>query len=156
MSTPRVYRIGVIGAGVCDETIGRMAEEVGHHIGRRGGLLLCGGLGGVMEAAARGAKKAGGTTIGILPGENARDANPHIDIPIVTGMGEARNVIIVRTADAVIAISGGPGTLSEIAFCLKLGVPLVGLKTWDIGSSMHHVATASEAVDLVYRLLEKR
>ena len=154
MNIQRSRRIGVIGAGECDDTIGRMAEEVGRHIARRGALLICGGRGGVMEAAAKGAKREGGTTVGILPGASAREANPYIDIPVVTGMGEARNVMIVRTAEVVIAISGGPGTLSEIAFCLKLGVPLVGIKTWDVDSDIYHVETAAEAVDMAFQLIE--
>jgi uncharacterized protein (TIGR00725 family) len=139
---------------VCDDDIRSIAEKVGQHIARRGGLLICGGMGGVMEAAARGAKSAGGTTIGIVPGRSAADTNPYIDIPIVTGMGEARNVILVRTAEVVIAVSGGPGTLSEIAFCLKLGVPVVGIKTWEIDPAIHHVETPEDAVDLAFRLLE--
>ena len=154
MKIQKSRRIGVIGAGECGDEILRFAEEVGQKVAGRGGLLICGGLGGVMEAAAKGAKKAGGTTIGILPGTTAHDANPYIDIPIVTGMGEAQNVIIVRTAEVVIAVSGGPGTLSEIAFCLKLGVPVVGIKTWEIDPAIHHVETPEEAVDLAFRLIE--
>ncbi|MFQ6092638.1 MAG: TIGR00725 family protein [bacterium] len=154
MAAKRLHRIGVIGAGECPEEIGRMAEEVGRHIALRGAVLICGGLGGVMEAAARGAKQAGGTTVGILPGPNAQEANPHIDIPVVTGMGEARNLMIVRTAEVVIAIAGGPGTLSEIAFCLKLGVPVVGIETWEVDPAIHRAGTAEEAVDLALRLID--
>lgn len=149
------YRIGVIGAGECADEIRRMAEDVGRCIAERGAILVCGGMGGVMEAAAKGAKEAGGTTVGILPGLDAHAANAYIDIPIVTGMGEARNVIIVRTADAVIAVSGGHGTLSEIAFCLKLRVPLVGIQTWNVEPSVCRADTAEEAVDLAFRLIEK-
>ena len=154
MSSQRIHRIGVIGAGECSRQIQQMAEEVGQRIAQRGAVLVCGGLGGVMEAAAKGAKEAGGTTVGILPGSNAQDANPYIDVPIVTGMGEARNVMIVRTAEAVIAISGGPGTLSEIAFCLKLRVPVVGLKTWKIDPRIHQIETPEAAVNLAFRLIE--
>jgi len=115
--------------------------------------LVCGGLGGVMEAACRGAKSQGGLTIGVLPGLSGYEANPYVDIPIVTGLGEARNVIVVRTAQAVIAVDGEYGTLSEIAYALKLGIPIVGLDTWQLAkggrlvSVIVEAATPSEAVD---------
>lgn len=109
-----------------------MAEQVGRLIARRGAVLVCGGRGGVMAAACRGAKAEGGTTVGILPGIDRREANAFVDIPIVTGLGEARNAIVVRTADAVIAVSGGYGTLSEIGLALKMGRPVVGLGTWEL------------------------
>jgi uncharacterized protein (TIGR00725 family) len=108
------------------------AGAVGREIARRGAVLICGGLGGVMECACRGARSVGGTTIGVLPGTDACDANEYVDIPIVTGMGQARNAIIVQTADAIIAIGGGYGTLSEIALALRLDKPLVGLGTWSM------------------------
>jgi uncharacterized protein (TIGR00725 family) len=95
-------------------------------------VLVTGGLGGVMEAACRGARKAGGTTIGILPGTDRSAANPHVSVAIATGLGEARNALVVRSADAVIAIGGAYGTLSEIAFALKAGKRVVGLGTWEI------------------------
>jgi uncharacterized protein (TIGR00725 family) len=115
-------------------------------------VLICGGRGGVMETACRGAKSAGGLTIGILPGTNPRKANPYVDIPIVTGIGEARNAIITRTAQAVIAIGGSYGTLSEIAFALSFGTPIVGLGTWEVQREGHpdapieYAATPEEAV----------
>jgi uncharacterized protein (TIGR00725 family) len=93
---------------------------------------VCGGLGGVMEAACRGAKDAGGTTVGILPGTDRAAANPFVDVAVATGLGEARNALVVRAADAVIAIGGGYGTLSEIALALKAGKRVVGLETWDV------------------------
>lgn len=124
--------VAVIGAGRCSAEVAALAEAVGRELGQRGAVVVCGGLGGVMEAACRGAKSAGGVTVGILPGTARRDANPHVDIPIVTGMGEARNVLVVRSAQAVIAISGEYGTLSEIAHALKLGIPVVGLRTWQL------------------------
>lgn len=120
-------RIGVVGSGQCSDAVYALAEAVGQGIAERGGLLICGGLGGVMEGASKGAKDAGGITIGILPGVSADEANPYIDIPIVTGMSLARNLIIVRSSQAIIAIEGGYGTLSEVAFALQLGVPLIGL-----------------------------
>jgi len=156
MSAKSKYRIGIIGAGECPRDIEQIAENVGKQIGDRGAILVCGGMGGVMEAAARGAHEAGGTTVGILPGFDVQDANPYIDIPIVTGMSEARNIIIVRSSDAVIAVSGGHGTLSEIAFCLKLGVPLIGIQSWNVDSALQSVDTPEEAVDLAFRLIENR
>jgi len=124
--------IGVIGAASADAATLKSAEAIGRLIGKRRALLLCGGLGGVMEAAARGAKAVGGTTIGILPQSDRDSANPYIDIPIATGFSEGRNVIIARAADALIAVGGEYGTLSEIAFALKMGKKVVGLRTWDI------------------------
>ncbi len=125
--TTRPVRITVVGAGRCDQATASIAERVGSEIARRGGVLICGGLGGVMEAAARGAKAAGGLTIGILPGDRADDANPHIDIPIATDMGHARNVVNVRAADAVVGVGGSYGTISEIALALKMGIPVVAV-----------------------------
>lgn len=110
----------------------RIAEDIGRLIARRNAILVCGGLGGVMEAATKGAKDEGGITVGILPQEHKKGANPYIDIPVATGFGEGRNVIIIRTADALIAVGGEYGTLSEIAFALKMGKPVVGINTWDI------------------------
>jgi uncharacterized protein (TIGR00725 family) len=103
-----------------------------------------------MEAACRGAKSASGTTIGILPGFNKSDSNRFVDIPIVTGMADARNLIIVRTADAVIAINGEFGTLSELSFCLKFNVPVVGLKTWDVAPAIISAQSAQEAVNKAF------
>ena len=127
----QVY-VAVIGSARADAEISALAEDVGREIARQGAILVCGGRGGVMEAACRGAKAAGGTTVGILPGTDRREANAYVDIPIVTGMGEARNAIVVRSADAVIAVSGGHGTLSEIGLALKMGRPVVGLRTWEL------------------------
>jgi len=109
-----------------------MAEEVGRRLAAEGATLICGGLGGVMEAACRGAKSANGLTIGILPGDDRRAANRYVDIPIVTGMGYARNVMVARSAQAVIAIDGGYGTLSEMAHALQSGIPVIGLGTWSL------------------------
>jgi uncharacterized protein (TIGR00725 family) len=124
--------VAIIGSASADAEIAALAEEVGREIARRGAILVCGGRGGVMEAACRGAKAAGGTTVGILPGTDRREANAYVDIPVVTGIGEARNAIVVRSADAVIAVSGGYGTLSEIGLALKMGRPVVGLRTWEL------------------------
>lgn len=122
--------IGVIGMdGEISEDIRKIAEEVGREIAKRDAILVCGGKGGVMEAAARGAKQNGGITIGILPGKFRSEANPYIDIAIPTGIGRARNLIVVNSSDVVIAISGGPGTLSEIGLALAEGKPVIAIKT---------------------------
>ena len=120
--------IGVIGAGLCDAATAELAVQVGREIARRGGLLVCGGLGGVMAAAARGAKEAGGQTIGILPGPSVEEANPYIDFPIATNMGQARNAVLIQTSHVLVAISGGYGTLSEIAMALKIGKKVVAIQ----------------------------
>lgn len=109
-----------------------MAEEVGRQLAQQGVILVCGGLGGVMEAACRGAAAEGGTTIGILPGDSPRAANAYVQIPIVTGVGYARNLSVVKSAQAVIAVGGSYGTLSEIAYALQSGIPVIGLNTWSL------------------------
>lgn len=148
-------QIGVIGAGQCSLEIERLAEEVGREIAKKKALLICGGLGGVMEASARGAKKEGGVTIGILPGFSFEDANPFIDIPIVTGLSHARNVLVVRSSQAIIAVEGGYGTLSEIAIALKLRKPVVGLRTWDVSKKIVTVETPEDAVKQAISLIKK-
>lgn len=137
--------IGVIGAGECSREDYKLAYEVGRQIARRGAMLVCGGLGGIMEAVSHGARDEGGTTVGILPGSKKEDANKYIDIPIVTNAGHMRNVIIVNTADAIIAVTGNYGTLSEIAIALKLNKRVIGLKTWEI-EGVVPVNTAIDAV----------
>jgi uncharacterized protein (TIGR00725 family) len=154
--------VAVIGSGHCDEGVAARAEEVGREIARRGAVLVCGGRSGVMEAACRGAKAEGGTTVGILPGTDRREANAHVDIPIVTGLGEARNAIVVRTADAVVAVSGGYGTLSEIGLALKMGRPVVGLGTWELSQgdellpAVTRASTPDQAVDLAMAMAGER
>ena len=144
--------IGVIGTSQANNEELKIAEEVGKEIAKKNGVLVCGGEGGVMEAACKGAKSAGGLTIGIIPGFGARDANPYVDVPIVTGMSHARNIIVVRTSNAIIAIGGGYGTLSEIAFAIRLGVPIIGLNTWEVSSEIKSVTTPKEAVDMAFDL----
>ncbi len=122
--------IAVIGGNSTTPEVDDLAERVGAELARKGAIVACGGLSGVMEAVCRGAKAAGGTTIGILPGSNPRDANPWVDIPICTGMGYARNVIVVHTGRAVIAVDGAYGTMSEIGHALGSSIPVVGLDTW--------------------------
>jgi len=127
--------IAVIGGSQCSPQEARLAEEVGRELARRGAALVCGGLSGVMEAACRGASSEGGVTIGILPGESRQAANPYVQIPIVTGIGYARNVAVVKSAQAVIAISGSYGTLSEISHALQNGIPVIGLNTWSLSKN---------------------
>jgi uncharacterized protein (TIGR00725 family) len=124
--------IGVVGAGDAPPGLTATAEAVGAEIAKAGAVVVCGGLDGVMAAACRGATMAGGTTIGILPGANRVEANEWVSIAIPTGLGEARNVLVVRASDALIAIGGEYGTLSEVAFGLKLGLPVVGIATWGL------------------------
>jgi uncharacterized protein (TIGR00725 family) len=121
---------------------------VGRELGGRGAVLVCGGLGGVMEAACRGAKEAGGTTVGILPGMDRAAANPYVDVAVPTGLGEARNALVVRAADALVAVGGGYGTLSEIALALKAGKRVVGLGTWDV-EGVEAAGSPAEAVETV-------
>ena len=125
----------------------RLAEEVGRLIARAGAALVCGGMGGVMEAACRGAKSEGGLTIGILPGPDRGGANSCVDIAIATGLGEARNLAIIRTSDVLVAVGGSYGTLSEIGFALKMGKRVVGLRTWDI-EGVTPAATPAQALRL--------
>jgi uncharacterized protein (TIGR00725 family) len=145
--------IGVIGESATDSLEARQAYTVGRLIAQNGATLICGGLFGVMEAAARGAKSSDGMTIGILPGASREDANKFIDIALPTGLGEARNVIIARASDALIAVGGSYGTLSEIAFALKFGKPVISLDSWKIArqgddrSHVIHVSTPEEAVE---------
>ncbi len=145
--------IAVIGSGQCSREEAKIAEEVGRRLAKSRAILVCGGLGGVMEAACRGAAGEGGITVGILPGEDRQAANPHVQIPVVTGMGYARNVIVVRSAQAVIAVGGSYGTLSEIAHALQSGIPVVGLNTWSPardsqpGKAIIPVQDPAEAVD---------
>jgi uncharacterized protein (TIGR00725 family) len=147
--------IGVIGASHCGPETGKLAQAVGKEIGKKGAVLICGGLGGVMEFASKGAKEAGGLTIGILPGTSREEANGYIDIPIVTGLGHARNVLIAHSSESLIAISGEHGTLSEIAIGLKLKKAVVGLNTWNI-EGIIPVETPIEAVEKAIELSGRR
>lgn len=144
--------IGVIGGRKTEKKLLKEAEEAGRLIAQKDAVLVCGGLGGVMKAASKGAKSASGITIGILPQDNSEKANRYIDIPIITGFGIGRNVIIARTADALIAIGGEYGTLSEIAFALQLKKLVVGIQTWDI-KGVTQVESAKEAIELIFSRL---
>lgn len=149
-------QIGVIGAGNCSSETRALAEAVGREIAKKGAVLLCGGLGGVMEAAACGAKLEGGTTIGILPGTCREDANPWIDMAILSGMGHARNALIAQSSDALIAVSGEYGTLSEIALGLKMGKPVFVLDCkWEI-EGIQRVKSPQEAVERALVLIGDR
>lgn len=145
--------IGVIGASKISQDIEKKAYEVGYEIANRGGILVCGGLGGVMEAACQGAKKAGGITIGILPGLSRNEANHYVDYAIRTGLQEVRNLIIVRTSDALIAIGKGYGTLSEIAFALKMGKSVIGISTWNDDLPLIQAQNAEEAVNKAWAMI---
>jgi uncharacterized protein (TIGR00725 family) len=124
--------VAVVGPGEATDAQLEAAEEVGRRLAEHDAIVVCGGLGGVMAAACRGARSAGGLTIGILPGGDRSEANEWVTVSIPTGLGELRNGLVVRAADAVIAVGGAYGTLSEIAFALKTGVPVIGLGSWDI------------------------
>ncbi len=151
--------IAVIGGSQANEEELARAEETGREIALRGAILVCGGLGGVMEAACRGAKQAGGLTLGILPGDSHETANSFVDIPVVTGVGHARNMIVVKTARAVIAVGGSYGTLSEISYALQNGIPVIGLNTWCIwrnnkeDKSIICVDSPAGAVDLAVEMM---
>jgi hypothetical protein len=138
--------IGVIGGSEASNDILAQAEEVGRLIARSGSILVCGGLGGVMEAAARGARSEGGLTLGILPGPSKSYANSYIDVAVATNMGHARNAIIAHTADVLIAIDGRYGTLSEIGFSLALGKRVIGLATWECDAPVIKARDPDDAV----------
>jgi uncharacterized protein (TIGR00725 family) len=139
-----LVHVSVIGPGRADPGQEAAAEAVGRELAERGAVVVCGGLGGAMEAACRGAQAAGGMTIGILPGPDRRGANPFLTVSIPTGMGELRNGLVVRAGDAVIAVGGEFGTLSEIGFALKIGRPVVGLGTWELARAGRPVTGAIE------------
>lgn len=141
--------IGVSGPQDAEEGICKLAEEVGYLIAQRGGILVCGGLAGVMEAACKGAKSAGGVTIGILPSVSKSDANPYVDFAIPTGLGEARNLIICRTADSLIAIGRSLGTLTEVAFALKIGKKVIGINTYGV-EGITVASSPQQAVELAF------
>jgi len=152
--------VAVIGGGQCSKQEAKLAEEVGRELARLGVVLVCGGLGGIMEAACRGAREEGGITIGVLPGESREQANPHVLIPIVTGMGHARNVAVVKSAQAVIAIGGSYGTLSELGHALQSGIPVISLNTWSLIKNNNQdkaiipVSSPAEAVSKAISLIE--
>jgi uncharacterized protein (TIGR00725 family) len=137
-----------VGPGEALPEVVTAAEAVGRGLAARGAVVVCGGLGGAMEAACRGAKEAGGMTVGLLPGLDRRDANPYVDVAVTTGLGEARNALVVRAADALIAVGGGYGTLSELGLALRTGKRVVGLGTWEI-DGIDPASSPEEAVEAV-------
>jgi uncharacterized protein (TIGR00725 family) len=154
--------VGVIGESqFSDPSHEALAEQTGRLIAQSGWVLVCGGLTGVMEAACRGAHTAGGLTVGILPGSDRDEANPHVAVAVPTGLGQGRNVVIALMADALIAVGGGFGTLSEIGYALRSGKPVVGLRTWEATrpgqrAPVTTVHTPQEAIDVVRRSLHLR
>ena len=152
--------VAVIGTRTPSTEEAKLAEEVGRELAKNGVILICGGLGGVMEQACRGAFAEGGLTIGIIPGDDPKSANPYVKIPIATGMGYARNVIIVKSAQVIIAIGGAYGTLTEIGYALDSKVPVIGLRTWKISrnnqtdKSIIRVRNAREAVRQALKLMK--
>lgn len=148
--------VGVIGGSSEPEDILNLAYEVGKFLAEADCILVCGGLGGVMEAAAKGAKEAGGLTVGILPTGSRFDANPYIDIAIATNMGHARNAIIAQTCDALIAIGGKFGTLSEISFGLALGKPVVSLCSWQVSPEIKVAQSPQQAVAKALQVLDQQ
>jgi len=156
MPVKREKIIAVIGGERPTDEEAGWAEEVGRELARQGAVLVCGGLGGVMDAACRGASAEGGLTVGILPGDRPEAANPYVKIPISTGMGYARNVLVVKSARAVIAVGGSYGTLSEIAHALQNGIPAIGLKTWSLsrnGENDEGIIPADNPRDAVSKAL---
>lgn len=158
----KMIQVSVIGGSDPSQVVEQNAEEVGRRLAEAGVVVVCGGMGGVMEAACRGAKSVGGTTVGIIPSYEVGDANPHCDIVIPSGLGLARNMLVVASGRAVIAIDGRYGTLSEIALALNLGLPVVSLGSWllppppvDCGDVrlLHLVHTPREAVETALRLV---
>jgi len=144
------YHVGVVGSGTCAEDLYTLAREIGYGIGKRGWTLICGGLGGIMEGASRGCFEAGGMTVGLLPGSRKEQANSYIRVAIPTGLGEGRNLLVVRASDILVAISGGHGTLSEIALALKTGKTVVGIRTFENIKGIIRAPAAEE----VLRILE--
>lgn len=145
--------IGIIGSRNCSKKVEQLAQNLAKKLTKVVGILICGGLSGVMQAACQGFKAAGGLTIGIIPTYNKNDANQDVDIVIPTGLGLARNVLVVKSADVIIALPGSAGTLSEIAYCLQLGIPVIDLGSWNI-KGMVKARTVDEAVKKVKQILQ--
>jgi uncharacterized protein (TIGR00725 family) len=152
----RARAISVIGSGEASARVRKLAFEVGLAVAQAGAVLVSGGRGGVMEAASAGARSAGGHTIGIVPGYGRGEANRHIEFAIATGIGEARNVVVVASGDAVIALEGEAGTLSEIGLAMKIGRPVVALDAWRNVKGPHRAANPAAAVALALRLAAER
>jgi uncharacterized protein (TIGR00725 family) len=145
--------VSVVGSGTASGELYEKARQVGRLVAERGGTVVCGGLSGVMEAAARGAAEAGGTAIGILPDEDRERANEQLTYSIATGTGHARNLAVVCSGDVVIAVGGEYGTLSEIALACKVGRPVVVLESWNLGEHVTVASSPEEAVEAAFSLL---
>ncbi len=154
--TGRRTHVSVVGSGEAGTEGERLAAEVGRALARRGCVLVCGGLAGVMAAACRGAREAGGRTVAVLPGDDPAAANPWAEVVVATGLGNARNAVVVQSGDAVIALPGGWGTLSEVALARKAGRPVVGLQAWADVEGVVPAATPEEAVEKALALAGKR
>jgi uncharacterized protein (TIGR00725 family) len=152
MAANRKPVIAVVGAGKCSKKLRDLAAQIGKRVAEMGGVIVCGGLGGVMEGAARGAKEVGGVTLGILPTDSKVDANDYIDYVVPTGLGEARNIILVRTADAVIALPGKYGTLTEMAFALLAEKPVISVSAWKLGDEIKQIDDPIEAAETAMEL----
>ena len=147
--------VAVVGSGTASAEQYEQAREVGRLIAERDGIVVCGGLSGVMEAAARGATEAGGTAVGILPDEDRRRQNRYLSYSVATGVGQARNLAVVCSADVTIAVGGGYGTLSEIGLARKVGRPVVVLEGWDLGEHVVVRSSPEEAVEAAFRFLDR-
>jgi len=152
MPVERKPIIAIVGAGKCSKKLRDKAAVVARQVVKNGGIIVCGGMGGIMEGAARGAWEGGGVSIGILPSEDRKDANKFITFAIPTGFGEARNLMVIRAADAVVAFPGKFGTLSEMAFALKIGKPLISIAAWKLGEGIIQLDDAVEAADKALEL----
>lgn len=146
--------VSVIGGRVCTKEVERLAQNLGKNLAKVVDILVCGGLNGTIKAVCEGFKAGGGLTIGIIPSYNKKDANEYVDIVIPTGLGLARNVLVVKSADIVVALPGESGTLSEIAFCLQFGIPVISLKSWEIPGVIK-AKTIEEAIDKIKELIGK-
>jgi uncharacterized protein (TIGR00725 family) len=143
--------VSVVGSGIAEGELYELAREVGRLVAGRGGVVVCGGLGGVMEAAARGAAEAGGVALGVLPDEDRNRANPYLAYSISTGTGHARNLAVVCSGDVVVAVGGEYGTLSEIGLAKKVARPVVALRSWDLGEHVTVAETPEAAVEAAFR-----
>ncbi|MEW5796797.1 MAG: TIGR00725 family protein [Candidatus Zixiibacteriota bacterium] len=152
MAVERKPIIAIVGAGKCSKKLRDKAALVARHVVKSGGVIVCGGMGGIMEGAARGAWEGGGVSIGLLPSEDRSDANKFITFAIPTGFGEARNLMVIRAADAVVAFPGKYGTLSEMAFALKIGKPLISIAAWKLGDEIIQIDDAVQAADKALEL----
>ena len=146
--------VSIIGGHRCNKEVEQVAQHLGKKLSKVVDVLVCGGLSGVMKAVSMSFKAEGGLTIGIIPSYDKKDANEFMDIVIPTGLGLARNVLVVKSADVVVALPGEAGTLSEIAYCLQFGIPVISLKSWDMPGVIK-AGTADEAVEIVKKLLNK-